>query len=326
MSEANNPGSEEPQELAPEAEAQGADTNLDAGTVDNDDNPEGEETEGLEPEDEEIEYDGEKYRVPPKLKEALTSGVLRQDDYTKKTQTLAEQRREVEARQQALEADRVQQAEVVKALREDVVKVGTLEGQFATFKDVDWRAAQSQILNISDPQEQLRAQAQYNIAWNQFTAIERDLGQAKTALTQKEQEFATAQTQRVQAAVRETLQSLQQDDATFNIDKAQAAIKHAMDNFGLTQAEAQGLADKRIWKLLLSDKSNADRIKTLEAENAKLKGQRTAQAANTAAQQVRPAVRVGGSASASTTPRDDMPIDQWVRAEEARMAKKAARS
>ena len=47
-----------------------------------------------QPEDdtEEVDWDGAKYRVPKPLKDAL----LRQADYTRKTQELAEQRRTVE--------------------------------------------------------------------------------------------------------------------------------------------------------------------------------------------------------------------------------------
>ena len=54
----------------------------------------------VESDDEEIEHDGAKYKVPKPPKEAF----LRQADYTTKTQTLAEERRSFEAAQQQFAA------------------------------------------------------------------------------------------------------------------------------------------------------------------------------------------------------------------------------
>lgn len=50
----------------------------------------------------EVEYEGEKFKVPPKLKDAL----LRQADYTKKTMDLAETRKTIEAELAELESAR----------------------------------------------------------------------------------------------------------------------------------------------------------------------------------------------------------------------------
>lgn len=63
---------------------------------------EGEEVQPEEDGDAEIDYDGAKYRVPAKLKEAF----LRQQDYTQKTQKLAEQRQYVEQHAQAVAQER----------------------------------------------------------------------------------------------------------------------------------------------------------------------------------------------------------------------------
>jgi len=56
--------------------------------------PEGEVTEV------EVEYEGKAYKLPPELKDAL----LRQQDYTKKTMTVAEERKAIEARAKQIEA------------------------------------------------------------------------------------------------------------------------------------------------------------------------------------------------------------------------------
>lgn len=52
---------------------------------------------------EEVEYEGETFQVPPKLKEAI----IRQSDYTKKTQEVAEQRRTMELAQREAQITRL---------------------------------------------------------------------------------------------------------------------------------------------------------------------------------------------------------------------------
>lgn len=72
--------------------------------LDEDDIDELDRLAGLEPgegtpEEQEVEYEGKTYKLPPELKDAL----LRQADYTKKTMTLAEERKAVEAAKAHLE-------------------------------------------------------------------------------------------------------------------------------------------------------------------------------------------------------------------------------
>lgn len=76
----------EPEEAADEGEPDDAE---DAEPAEDDDSEQPEEA----TQDEEIEFDGHKFRIPPELKPAL----LRQQDYTRKTQELAEQRKHVQA-------------------------------------------------------------------------------------------------------------------------------------------------------------------------------------------------------------------------------------
>src|SRR5215204_3179929 len=90
---------------APEFEAptsddfdSGHDTDVDAGDEEGLlEGPTEAETEAEELE--EIERNGKKYKIPT----ALKSELLMQQDYTRKTQEVAEQRRAIEAEQQALE-------------------------------------------------------------------------------------------------------------------------------------------------------------------------------------------------------------------------------
>lgn len=315
--------------VADEAHAQGDDQNLDTGTgeadnLDEDGNPI-EAPEPQEEDHEEIEHEGQKYKVPKALKESF----LRQADYTRKTQEVADQRRSIETERQAWEQERAQQAEFVKELRAEIGTVERLAADLKAYDGVDWRAAQTHIAQLyADPNRQAeahQAQAQYNLAWNQFTALERDLSQAKAQLTEKEQRLATEQTRRVQAGMAETFATLEREVPGFNPDLAAKIVDHGMKAFGLKLEEAQQIADPRVWKLLHSDHAKSAEIAKLQAENAKLKGHRTAQNNNQAAQQVKPATQVRGAAPATGAPRDDMPVDEWMRRERERVARKAAR-
>lgn len=306
--------------VADEANAQGdhdsTETDDEGTDLDEDGNP----IEPVEDESEEIDHDGKKYKVPKDLKEAF----LRQADYTRKTQEAAEQKRAIEADKAAWEQQRTQQAEFIAAMREDVGKVHVLQAEIKAFEGVDWRAAQQQIAGLAhDPQAQFQAQAQYNQAWNQFVATERELNQAKSALTEKEQRLTQEQTQKVQASMRQTVQTLQRDIPGFTPELATKIMDHGIKTFGLTREEALETADPRIWKLLNSDRQQAEELAALKAENAKLKGQRTAVQSNAAAQQVRPAAPVKGNARAPTL-RDDMPMDQFIKLREAQVAKRRA--
>jgi hypothetical protein len=100
-----------------------------------------------EEDDEEIDYDGEKYKVPKKLREAF----LRQQDYTQKTQAVAEQRREVEARQQYL----AQQAQIQQQHIAEFAEVHNLNSQLQQYAQIDWNA-----LIDSDPVQAMKLDRQ----------------------------------------------------------------------------------------------------------------------------------------------------------------------
>ena len=79
---------------------------------------------------------GEKHTVS---EDELKNGYLRQQDYTVKAQTLAEDRRQAETRVQ-------ENAQLVAALASDIGEVRSLESQLAQYQNVDWNALQQ-----SDP-------------------------------------------------------------------------------------------------------------------------------------------------------------------------------
>ena len=89
----------------------------------------------VEDEDEEVEHDGQKYKVPKALKPLL----MMQGDYTQKTQALAEQRRAIEAQAQ-------QTHQLVQQNIADIGRVASIDERLQQFSQLNWQA-----LSEADP-------------------------------------------------------------------------------------------------------------------------------------------------------------------------------
>jgi hypothetical protein len=88
------------------------------------------------PEAEEIEYEGKTYKVAPELKDAL----LRQKDYTSKTQEVAELRKSAETTLQ--QASQV--LELQKAQMPLLGRLASIDEQIAQYEKVDWNTLTAQ--------------------------------------------------------------------------------------------------------------------------------------------------------------------------------------
>ena len=97
----------------------------------------------------EIEFDGERYSVPKKLKD----GFLMQSDYTRKTQTVAEERKAIEAQREAIKAER----EASQAHVRDIGRVYHINDQLAELEKTDWAKLEQE--NFFDAQAKFRQYA-----------------------------------------------------------------------------------------------------------------------------------------------------------------------
>jgi hypothetical protein len=79
---------------------------------------------------EEVEFEGEKFQLPSKIKSAL----MAQQDYTVKTQEVAEQRRMVEMRAQAMQHE----AHFQQSVSQELTQLSQLDAQIAQYKEVNW--------------------------------------------------------------------------------------------------------------------------------------------------------------------------------------------
>jgi len=105
----------------------------------------------------EIELDdGEKYRVPPSLKDR----VMASKDYTVKTQELAVQRKSIEDKAQFVEA----REKLSEALRDDMAEVQRLEYQRKQYEGLDWSALYNadpgQAMKLRDQRDELAREIQ----------------------------------------------------------------------------------------------------------------------------------------------------------------------
>jgi hypothetical protein len=124
-----------------------------------------------DPELVEVVYDGKSYQLPTELKDAL----LRQADYTRKTQEVAQARKALETARN----EHHQHVANTRAHIQDAARIVALNDQLAQLGQVDWRALQAQ-----DP---TRAQALYQ----QFQQIKVLRDRAARAWLQREQDQAS---------------------------------------------------------------------------------------------------------------------------------------
>lgn len=161
------PGS--PDSVVPTGESQAPDGELD---LDSTDLPDDGQT--TEPDEIEEELDGVKLRGKKETLDRIKSERLMQQDYTRKTQEVAEVRREVEARQAQLrEVEHFQRANL-----QEFARLTAIDDRLGQFQSVNWQALSNQ-----DP---VQAQ-QLHIEYTQLQTMR---GQLVNSLTQKQQQQA----------------------------------------------------------------------------------------------------------------------------------------
>lgn len=283
--EATNPVAEdeatsEAPEVADEANAQGDDLDeTEEGTGDDADNP--------DPDLDEIELEGKKYKVPKQL---IQERML-QADYTRKTQELAEQRK-------AAETERTRQAESFEALRTEHVRVHTLESQIAAYQNVDWQTALA-----ADPDNA-------RIALDQYRALQITLEDAKRELSTKEQQRLDSQRQAAAKAIEETDRVLSREIKGWSPQLARELVTLAGE-YGVTQDDLLSNPNPRDFKIL-------HELHTLRQQ---VKKQTTAQRQQ-AATAVTPAKTVTAKSSPPTGLDDRLSTEEWVRRRNAQEAAK----
>lgn len=290
-----------------EADAPAVEAQTDETALDEDGNPieAEEETEEIE----EIEHEGVKHALPKALAKEFREGLLRQSDYTRKTQEVAQQREALVAR----EAEITQQAAAQATTLDERVTLKAVESQLSQYDAIDW----TQYAEQHGANAAIAAQGQ----WQQ---LQRAKSMLEGTITQKEADFRSASESARSTALQEAVQQLTRDIPGFNSD-ADIAVTTVAKSFGFTPMElresligADGKPDVRAYKVL----AELQRLQAFEAKHTKTTT--TAQAAQKQAA-VQPARTVGQRAAGYKPGLDDnLPADEWMRRRNAELAKKRA--
>jgi len=230
--------------------------------------------------DEEIDYDGEKYKVPKKLRDAF----LRQQDYTQKTQTVAEQRKEVEARQQQLAA----QAQAQQQHLAEYAEAYSLDSQLKQFANVDWNA-----LIDTDPVQAMKLDRQYKELQQRRDSI-------VSTVTQKQQQ-AHEQMQRENAKrIAEGQAVLAREIKGWSPEVAKELVSFGRE-IGYAPEELNSISDPRSVKLL----HKAWQFDQLMKKQATPKDK--------PAPQEKPVTRITASKGTATKDPDKMSTNEWLK-------------
>lgn len=230
---------------------------------------------------EEVEHDGQFYRIPRALKGAF----LMHGDYTRKTQELAEHRRALEAQRRA----HAEEVEVAQADIGDRARLHLLDQQLEDYQGVDWET-----FGQADPQN---AQA----LWAEFTQTQQVRDQFAWALTHRTEKGRLEAQRRAAEQLAETGRVLSQEIDGWSPEVAAKLVEYA-GAFGVTLEELREIADPRLWKIL----HRAHLGEQMEKQQASAKTLEQTQA-------VRPAISVTGAAAPGAGVRDEMATGEWIR-------------
>lgn len=161
-------------------------------------------------------------------------------DYTKKTQALAEERKTVEERAQAVQAQEqylAQQYQVQQALIKDVARIEALSDQIAQYERVDWQS-----MSDSDPVQAQKLFFQYQ----QLTTQRNQLGQELQA---KQGQAYAMQQQRMQQVLADGYKQLSKDIPDWSAEKAQK-IREAVKAYGYSDQELSNVYDPRLVRIM----------------------------------------------------------------------------
>src|SRR4051812_33539093 len=225
----------------------------------------------------ELELDGETHVLPGALKGAF----LRQADYTRKTQELAEHRRAVDAERDAVAAE----ARAHRGAGEDRVRLAAIDHQLAEFHGVDWEAYAAQ-----DPQGA-------QVSWAAFQRLAEGRERLAYAVEHHAQRRELQAAREAADAMAQTGRQLGQGVEGWAAEVAAKLVDYAQA-FGVTQAELGQAADPRLWKLL----HKAWRAEQAEETETREK-----------AQAVRPAVLISGGGAGGGGVRDELATKEWMR-------------
>ena len=186
-----------------------------------------------------VKVDGEEFEVSL---DELRNGYQRQSDYTRKSQSLAEQRKAYEANLSAVQQERQQYSQVL----ENASQFQNMELQ--KFNTVDWKE-----LKESDPMEYMEKRMEFQDAKDKLQQVNVEQQRVQQ---QQQQEYAEHLQKHVETEAEKLVQALPEysDPAVKN-----QLREYAMKDLGFSKEDVDGITDHRVvmvlYKSMLQDKA-----------------------------------------------------------------------
>jgi hypothetical protein len=241
-----------------------------------------EEPDDAEPETVEIERDGKTYKVPAELKDDF----LRQADYTRKTQEVAELRKElgthIEQAKQASEAEVNARAKAV-----------AIDAAIQQYQNVDWDALQAQ-----DAANAFQH-------WRKFQQLQSAKGEADTEYAQAVEQRTLATQHEAAKRIEQGIAELQRDIPDWGPKKAEELLTFGEKQFGLSRDYMNSITDPNLVKVM--------NFAFLASK---------AQSKAPAQQQPKPAAKVKEGSAPKKALDDRLNAEDWVRQRNAQLARR----
>lgn len=254
--------------------------------ADNHDNQDDSASQEQTEEDQEVEIDGKKYALPKSAATKLQSERLMQQDYTRKTQEVAEGRKALEAEREQARAAHAQQQQYL----DDVAEVRALDKQLKQFADLPWdRLIQEDPVNAMQLQQQQRA-------------LEAQRNTAAQAVTQKQNEYALNEQQATAKQVQEAEAYVQREIPGWTPERG-AVVNDYIQSLGvkLDQATAKAIFAN---PALIKAFDQAEKFgQLLKKQSAK---------PSTPAAPPAPVTRVSAARASAKVDPAKMPVDDWM--------------
>lgn len=244
-----------------------------------------------EPEQYELEHDGKKYKVPLELKDAF----LRNDDYTRKTQAVAESKRAVEARQAEVDAAYNTSQEVISAR----AHVLNLDSALQQYQNVNW-----QQLEQEDP---ISAMSH----WRQFQMLKDQRGQAAQYLDKTQADLSEKAQQATATRLRETRAFAEREIPGWTPDVDVKIVDFAEKELGFSREQLRDQVNPAVYRTLHLAMIGAEALKRKNAQP------------KTVAPAAQPLTKVTARGNPPATGLDDrLSTDEWMKRRNAQVTKR----
>ena len=221
----------------------------------------------------------------------LVKSYMRQSDYTRKTQEVAEIRRQTEAEKQMI----AQEREFIQHNLKDVATVTALDQQIAQYQGVNWDQ-----LTESDPVQAMKLE-------RQLRNLQSQREQAAAAVTQRQAHFVQMQQQEAARQLQEGQRVLQREIPGWNESLARELVDYGLKR-GYAPEVLQNIRNPQ-FVIDLHNSYQFTKLREKAAQKPKVL-------------QEKPVTRIQATKATATKDPDSMSAEEWAKWRNAQLRKK----